>query len=195
MISLSVLTIMEVGSKHGQRSLSHRLGMEDLPEDGYYYESLQFAPRQGDIYRMLLGAGDLAAAEVVLLITPTVFMRAQGSDQCDEGSSRIVVPVTTLALLVRQKANHLPSGFADSARSADSPRKFMYLPGHPAGRFAESLAVLDFPLTVTHRDIQGAELLAQLKPEALRQLQKKLVAFYTDPLPPRHRADFNPPGD
>jgi len=75
---------------------------------------------------------------------------------------------------------HVPNLNLGLIRSRDRVRAYMYLPPMPGFIDEESLACLYRPMTLTDELLRNtSERVAQLGPEARRQLKLKLIAYWT----------------
>lgn len=116
-----------------------------------------------------------------LMISPTcdlINQRAGGPSH----PFRVFVPVVPASDVVEQVPN-LNLGLI---RSRDRVRAYMYLPPMPGFIDEESLACLYRPMTLTDELLRNtSERVAQLGPEARRQLKMKLIAYWTRMEAPR----------
>lgn len=110
-----------------------------------------------------------------VMISPTCDL----INQLSGGAShpfRVFVPVVPASDIVEQVPN-LDLGLI---RGRDRIRAYMYLPPIPGFIEEESLACLYRPMTLTDELLRStSERIAQLGPEARRQLKLKLIAYWT----------------
>ncbi len=135
--------------------------------------------------RFLSGPFDTGFA---LLVTPTCSMWAQGADDA------YAHPVRTL-LVVRPVEDLVARGVltADNlalTRKYDNLINYMYLPALEDVGLPESVAFLYMPVTLHHDLIEGQRV-AQLGPEAVLHLHRKMVWHATSKQVPREQ--FRPP--
>jgi hypothetical protein len=161
------------------------MGNGARPNDNNYFRSdrtILFS--QGDIFANVpfidFGEPSESGTEVVgsrksfaMLITPTFVMRARGatSPQSYATPIRTVIPILPLTVI---------SVTDRDALDRDELVHYMFLPGDPgASKLPESVAILSEPTTVSHDLLMKCGRATQLTVEATRQLQLKLVRFYS----------------
>ena len=165
----------------------------DRPDD-YYRQERTVLFSQGDIFSNVPfvdidseSYGREVTRSKALLITPTDVMRAHGA--IDEGS----YATSVFAVVPVLPVTHLEVNWEDFFN--DDLLHYMFLPSSGDGAIPESGAVLSEPSLLSLRVLLECPRIMQLTVDATRQLQRKLVMYYTMIQPSPQRSDFHPWAD